>query len=130
MDENLKLVMEKYIGEVERVCRVLLAGINEAENLDLRDKWDLFAYRSDSRKMDFSFWGICYRFHGIGCAASYEGVFLDWDFGYRSRWCGVDPWKLAATLEKSGCSCMAIEFYKVKDEFGCFSKLKEFARGA
>jgi len=36
----------------------------------------------------------------MGCLAFEKNSFWDWDFGYRSRWCGIDPWKLALTLKK------------------------------
>ena len=28
-------------------------------------------------------------------------MYIDWDFGYRSRWCGIDPWKVSLTLKKN-----------------------------
>ena len=51
--------------------------------------------------MEFVAGGISYRFHGKGCVAFHEGKFIDWDFGYRSRWCGINPWKVSMTLKKN-----------------------------
>lgn len=33
-----------------------------------------------------------------------EKLFIDWDFGYRGRWCGIDPWKVAMTLKRNNSS--------------------------
>lgn len=52
--------------------------------------------------MEYEFSGIKYYLHGKGCTASDDKIFLDWDFGYRSRWCGINPWKVAMSLNKSG----------------------------
>ncbi|WP_276947950.1 hypothetical protein [Enterocloster lavalensis] len=26
---------------------------------------------------------------------------MNWNFGYRSRWCGIDPWLLGMTLKQN-----------------------------
>lgn len=49
--------------------------------------------------MEFEAEGISYRLHGAGCMAFNEKMYIDWDFGYRSRWCGIDPWKVSMTLK-------------------------------
>ncbi|WP_417087623.1 DUF6896 domain-containing protein [Hungatella effluvii] len=41
--------------------------------------------------MEFYVNGINYKLHGRGCFAFSSEKFLNWNFGYRSRWCGVDP---------------------------------------
>lgn len=51
--------------------------------------------------MEFEAEGINYRLHGKGCVAFNEKRFIDWDFGYRSRWCGINPWKVSITLKKN-----------------------------
>lgn len=93
--------MQEYINNVNSVCSILLEGINRDENLNLKTKKDFFMYRMENSKMEFEFEEISYRLHGKGCVAFSNDFFLDWDFGYRSRWCGVDPWKLAMTLKKN-----------------------------
>ena len=35
--------------------------------------------------------------------------FIDWDFGYRSRWCGINPWKVSITLKENNSP--HIEYY-------------------
>lgn len=93
MNSEFKLIMEEYIECVNSVCLNLIEGLN------LRTKWDLREYMAAHHKMEFEINGISYRFHGRGCMAFNEEMFIDWDFGYRSRWCGIEPWILARTLE-------------------------------
>ncbi len=101
MEEKIKNIMEKYIKDVEDTCNILLEGINYRDNLNLKTKKDFFDYRMKKSNMEFEVRGISYRLHGKGCMAFNKEFFLDWDFGYRSRWCGIDPWKLSMTIKKS-----------------------------
>lgn len=101
MDGQLKLLIAEYTADVECVCQKLLAGINAREQLNLRTKQDFFIYRSQTRQMEFFADGITYRLHGRGCCAFGPDLFLDWNFGCRSRWCGIDPWLLGLTLRKN-----------------------------
>lgn len=100
MEEKLQIVLKKYIRDVENVCNILIRSINHFENLNLKSKYDFFVYRSSRKKMEFEAGGLSYRLHGKGCAAFSEEMFIDWDFGYRSRWCGINPWKVSMTLKK------------------------------
>lgn len=101
MGQDIIILLKKYIQGVEDVCNNLIRTINESENLKLKTKYDFFYYRSTCRKMEFEAEGISYRLHGNGCTAFNEKMFIDWDFGYRSRWCGIEPWKVAMTLKKN-----------------------------
>ena len=101
MEQKIKYIMQEYINNVENICNILLEGINYSNNLNLKTKNDFFAYRMEKAKMEFEIRGISYRLHGKGCMAFNKNFFLDWDFGYRSRWCGIEPWKLAMTLKKN-----------------------------
>ncbi|MDE7206865.1 MAG: hypothetical protein K2N90_06880 [Lachnospiraceae bacterium] len=101
MEENLQIVLKEYIRDVENVCKILIKDINDSESLALKNKYDFFLYRSNCKKMEFEAKGIRYRLHGKGCMAFNKEMFIDWDFGYRSRWCGIDPWKVSITLEKN-----------------------------
>ena len=101
MEEKMKDIMQEYIKNDEDTCNILLEGINYSDNLNLKTKQDFFAYRMETSKMEFESRGISYRLHGKGCMAFKKDFFLDWDFGYRSRWCGIDPWKLAMTIKRN-----------------------------
>lgn len=112
MEERVRVIIDGYIKDVNEVCHKLLEGINEQENLRLRTKWDFFEYRSIAGRMEFDVNGIGYRLHGKGCFAFSDDFFLNWDFGYRSRWCGIDPWMLGMTLRRNESDCP--EFYDGK----------------
>lgn len=112
MDERLKIILKEYIDEVTRVSNILLRSINNSENLCLKNKYDFFEYRSKCNKMEFVAGGFKYRFHGKGCTVYNDERFLEWEFGYRSRWCGIEPWKVSMTLK--GNSSPYIEYYDPK----------------
>lgn len=101
MEEKLQTILQNYIEKIELLCERLLEEINFTEHLDLKTKYDFFLYRATCRKMEFQVNGVKYRLHGIGCTAYNDDFFIDWDFGYRSRWYGIDPWKVALTLKMS-----------------------------
>lgn len=109
MGERFKNVACGYICKINAVCDNLLKNLNASKNIDLRSKMDFFNYRTKTKKMEYIFDGITYIFHGKGCTAFNDKIFLDWDFGYRSRWCGIDPWKVAISLMKSNSEF--VEFY-------------------
>ena len=100
-DKELKMVLLAYIAEVTLVCNNLLQNINEKEGLNLITKMDFFMYHRHEYKMEFEANGLAYQLHGIGCMVHNDNYFIDWDFGTKSRWCGIDPWKVALTLQKN-----------------------------
>lgn len=104
MEERLQIVLKEYIKNVEEVCNLLVRSINYSQNLDLKNKYDFFEYRASCKIMEFETEEISYRLHGKGCVAFNEKMFIDWDFGYRSRWCGINPWKVSMTLKKNKSS--------------------------
>ncbi len=101
MEDKLQNVLREYIINVENVCNILIKSINKTECLNLKGKYDFFDYLSKNKKYVLEAEGIQYLLHGVGCMAISENVFIDWDFGYRSRWCGIEPWKVASTLRHS-----------------------------
>lgn len=109
MEQIVKKIFEEYIIQVEDACDFLIQGINEVEKTDIKDKWDFFRYCQESRKTNFVIEGIEYQLHGKGCHMTGKGKYLDWDFGYRSRWCGIDPWKVAMYLKQN--NSIYIDYY-------------------
>lgn len=109
MEEKLLIVLKEYIRDVEEVCNILLNGIDCLETLKLNNKYDFFEYRSNCKKVEFEVNGFSYRLHGKGCTAYNTKKFITWDFGYRSRWCGISPWKVSMTLKKN--ESLYTEFY-------------------
>lgn len=106
MNDKFSLIAKEYIQKVNTVCFNLL------ESLNLKSKADLWEYRKMHHEMEFEINGIKYMYHGRGCRAFNEEFFLDWDFGYGSRWCGIEPWLLARTLERNKSGY--IEYYDGK----------------
>ena len=109
MEEKFKEAMNEYMNNVDNICHNLLKHLNTLENIDLKTKMEFFNFRAKTPKMEYEFDGTKYNFHGKGCTAFNDKMFLDWDFGYRSRWCGIDPWKVAISLTKSNSEF--VEFY-------------------
>lgn len=105
MDEKCYDMIKDYVRQVDMICEKLLNGINEIYNEKLYNKMDFLIYRDSVRKMEFRINDICYRLHGRGCTVVGKGIYLDWEFGYRSRWCGIDPWKVAHTLKHNSEIC-------------------------
>lgn len=112
MDIKIKSIIDEYIENVNDACHKLLEGINKQENLKLRTKRDFFIYRNANRKTEFIINNAVYRLHGRGCFLFSDKLFLNWDFGYRSRWCGVDPWMLGMTLKENKSDY--VEYYDGK----------------
>lgn len=103
MNEELKKATKEYINNVNAICNRMI------ESLQLKTKSDLWEYRKTHLMMEYELNGIKYQFHGRGCRAFQDDFFLDWDFGYGSRWCGVEPYLLASTLQRNNFSYA--EFY-------------------
>jgi len=111
MNDKFKLVAKEYIEKVNIVCFKLI------ESLNLKTKVELWEYRKTHHEMEFEINGIKYQYHGRGCRAFNNNFFLDWDFGHGSRWCGIEPWLLARTLERN--NNIYTEYYdgkRVKEE--------------
>lgn len=93
MEDGLRTVMKEYIDQVDDVCLRLLDG------LCLKSKADFLCSRKLRWGIEYETNGTKYLLHGAGCRACDGERYLDWNFGYGSRWCGIDPWLLARTLE-------------------------------
>lgn len=106
MEDKFKIITRDYLEEVNRLCYKLIEGLN------LKSKSDLWDYRKINNDMQIEVNGIKYIFHGRGCQAYHGNNFTDWDFGYGSRWCGIEPWLLAITLKENKSSY--IEYYDGK----------------
>ena len=55
MNKEIKIILEEYINDVNRVCNQLLEGLNQQKNLNLKTKSDLFEYRLITHAMEFHF---------------------------------------------------------------------------
>ncbi len=111
MDDELKRILEWYICKVNEVC------INLINGLHLNNKEELLRYRSTKNIYEHNINGMRYAYHGRGCCAFNEQFWIDWDFGYRSSWCGIDPFKVAETLSRNKMKYVHdYDGYRIKDE--------------
>ena len=87
MEKDLKNLLNDYINQVNDLCMNLLVG------LDLHNKTELiqYLYMGKERIWELCINNVAYKFHGSGCNAYYGGREIQWDFGRRSHWCGIDP---------------------------------------
>lgn len=111
MEEKLKIIINEYMESVNEVCINLLKGLN------LKSKEEFWKYKQTHWGTEFEVNGIKYIFHGKGCSATNDEMFIDWDFGYGSRWCGINPWILASMLEHNKDA--HVEYYdskRIKEE--------------
>lgn len=88
MDNELRKIIYIYINRVNQLCTNLLEG------LGLLNKAELirYLYMGKERVWELNINDVKYKFHGSGCDAFYGDRRIQWDFGRRSHWCGIDPW--------------------------------------
>lgn len=108
----LETLAKEYISDVEKVCLLMLKGLN------LASKCELIQYRTQHGMGGFYFNGINqYKFHGRGCYFTNDTITIDWDFGYDERWCGLDPWKLFSYIQSNKRSNPFHESRQIKEMF-------------
>ena len=111
MNEELTGILEWYISKVNEVCHNLIHGLN------LNNKEELARHRSMHLEYEYHINGMNYAYHGRGCCAFSEEFWIDWDFGYRSSWCGIDPAKVAYTLKRNNMKYENdYNEYRIKEE--------------
>lgn len=95
MEKELKSLLNDYLSQVNTLCMNLLGG------LDLHNKTELiqYLYMGKERIWELCINNITYKFHGSGCNAYYGERVIQWDFGRRSHWCGIDPWFIARYMK-------------------------------
>jgi len=102
MNKEFDLAICKYYDIVKEKCESLINHIYLRNDKTLRDKYELFSYLRNNKISNYQYDGINYIFHGCGCTVfSDDIVIADWDFGYRSLWCGIDAYKMALTLKNN-----------------------------
>jgi hypothetical protein len=89
----------RYYKIVEEACLVFINYINETEQEEITNKFDFYNYIHTNHIVEKNIFDRRYYFHGGGCTIEINGTpVIDWDFGCRSFWCGIDPFKMARTL--------------------------------
>lgn len=95
MNEKLAIIIKDYIETVSSLCDNLLFEFG----FNCKRELMIYLYYSGQRINELDCKGVHYFFHGRGCLAEYDNKRINWDFGYRGRWCGIDPWFVAEFLK-------------------------------
>lgn len=103
MEKKLEKLTRDYLLEIESACKILIKEINLSKELNLESKIDFLGYKIKHKINEYKFGNAHFRINASGCTFTDLRIFLDWDFGYRSRWCGVNPWKFAMTMRRNDC---------------------------
>lgn len=100
MDDYFLKAVREYNCIVEEACNLLIDYIESTEQIAILSKYHLFKYFRNSGKYEFHIGDSIYYRHGNGMmVVRNDTVVIDWDFGYRSWWCGIDPFFMAETLK-------------------------------
>ncbi len=91
-----------YYDIVKKLCEHLMHHITDHENIDVYNKRTLYQYLYETHCFEYQINDESFIFHGSGCSYYISSLKkTDWDFGYRSLWCGVDPYKMSLTLKNN-----------------------------
>ena len=105
MDKEFELAVYNYFEIVKEKCESLINHINSHDKVKIINKFELLSYLRKNKISNYQYDGYNYIFHGCGCTVFYhEDIIADWDFGFRSLWCGIDAYKLSLTLKNNNYS--------------------------
>lgn len=105
MDKDFELAVCKYYEIVKEKCESLIKHIKLYSNITLLNKFELFSYLRRNKISNYQCDGYSYYFHGCGCTVFFDEIIIaDWDFGFRSLWCGIDAYKMSLTLKNNNYS--------------------------
>lgn len=95
METTLEILTKEYIKKVHEICEFMLL------HLDITSKEELCRHGLCNQNGMIEQNGVVsyYFFHGIGCEFKNCRIEIDWDFGYGTYWCGLDPWKVYKYLK-------------------------------
>lgn len=102
MEDSFIEAVKNYLKIVEDACNVLINFIENTEQVKILNKFDLYNYFNNSHKMEFDIGDKKYYRHGNGMmVVSNDITIIDWNFGCKSWWCGVEPFLMAVTLKNT-----------------------------
>ncbi|MBQ8982204.1 MAG: hypothetical protein IJ079_01345 [Lachnospiraceae bacterium] len=100
MDDSFENAVYTYYHSVKDACVYFMEYVRQTENIKIHDKYEMYGYLRKTGKSIFVIRNRKYVFHGTGCTLFINNEkAVDWDFGYRYLWCGIDPYKMAVTLQ-------------------------------
>ena len=102
MEDKFLEATKTYFTIVENACNSLISYIECTEQITILNKFDLYNYFNCSHKFEFDIGDRKYYCHGNGMMVVYNDiVIINWNFGCKSWWCGIDPFLMAETLRHS-----------------------------
>lgn len=102
MDKDFELAVCKYYEIVKEKCESLINYIKLQNNSTIMNKFELLLYLRNNKISNYQYDIYNYIFHGGGCTVFLDDIIIaDWDFGYRSLWCGIDAYKMSLTLKNN-----------------------------
>lgn len=102
MDRFFLEAFKEYYSIVEDNCKRLIGAIERDKEQLIVNKFDLFDFLHKDAGNELWVDNYRYYFHGSGCTVTQNNIIIaDWDFGFRSWWCGIDPFKMAKTLKQN-----------------------------
>ena len=102
MDDKFIQAIKTYYVIVENACNLLISYIERTEQITILNKFALYDYFNSSHKKEFNIGDKKYYCHGIGMMViCNDTIITNWNFGYKSWWCGIDPFFMAETLRNS-----------------------------
>ncbi len=103
INDSFLIASNEYFKVVQEFCKRLMNSIYTDKGVPLSSKYDLCEYLNRTRERKFYIEIYTYMFHGNGCTVFQDNeAIIDWDFGFGSWWCGIEPFKMARTLEHLG----------------------------
>ena len=102
MDKDFELAVCRYYEIVKEKCVSIINHIQLHDNVKILNKFELLSYLRSNKISKYQYNGFNYIFHGCGCTVFFDdNIIADWDFGFRSLWCGIDAYKMALTLKNN-----------------------------
>ncbi len=129
METEFERACFTYCDIVKDLCERLISHITDQENIEVQNKRALYRFLHESHCTEYRIDDERFTFHGSGCSYYISNdKKADWDFGYRSLWCGIDPYKMSMTLRSNDyhdTNYHDAQYIKSKCEYYCSTgKLK------
>lgn len=100
MQNEFKAASDEYYKIVKNACDRFIVYLREEKEISVDGKFGLYRYLHESQYSEYYVSDHKYVFHGAGCTVYKDDEpTIQWDFGYRNLWCGIDPYKMAETLK-------------------------------
>lgn len=100
------VAVSEYYQIVHKACMDFISYIQDENPSGISCKSELLTYVNRNKNTERYVYAVGdkqFVFHGSGCSVLIdEKPYIEWDFGVGSFWCGVEPYKMAHTLQNCG----------------------------